>query len=138
MDDIPEMNVHISGTPDVPDIVHPGDWIAITDEIGDTFGLVVKVFKTKEGKWDHCPGAESWSIQAIGIGYLMKEENLSKHDCFWLNNKVAVDGEIVELYKLGWNEKEKIRVVPNPGYKVTKSAISLIKRMNIPLQLSLF
>ena len=151
------MNVHIDGTPDVPDIVRPGDWLALTDYNGfASFVLVVKVFKAKEGEWDYCPGAESWSIQYLGIGYLRKEENLSRHDCGWINNIIAVNGELLELYKLGWNEEEKRRVVPNPGYTVTRSAESLIKRMNaaeqsvhptafgvgtqskIPLQLSLF
>jgi hypothetical protein len=145
----PKMNVHVDGTPDVPDIVHPGDWLALTDDIGDSFVLVVKVFETEEGEWDHFPGAKSWSIKYLGIGYLRKEENLSSHDCGWINGIVAVNGELLELYKLGWNEKETRRVVPNPGYEVTKSAKSLIKRMNAaeqsvggrgiyPLQLSLF
>ena len=132
--DMPEMNVHVEGTPDVPDLVRPGDWLALTDEIGDSFVLVVKVFKTHEGEWDYCPGAESWSIQYLGIGYLRKEENLSDHDCGWINGIVAVNGELLELYKLGWNEKEARRVVPNPGYTVTKSARSLIKRMNLDSQ----
>lgn len=147
MKELPEINVHIDGTPDVPDIVHPGDWLALSDYNGfESFVLVVKVFKTKEGEWEYCPGAESWVIQYLGIGYLRKEENLSSHDCGGINNIVAVDGELLELYKLGWNKKYKRHVVPNPGYTVTRSAESLIKRMNAlpiqpasyPLQLSLF
>ena len=143
------MNVHIDGTPDVPDIVRPGDWLELEDYNGfESFVLVVKVFKTKEGQWDHCPGAESWSIQYLGIGYLDKERNLSDGDCGWINGIIAVNGELLPLYKLGWNEEYKRRVVPNPGYTVTRGAQSLIKRMNAveggqvsatyPLQLSLF
>ena len=144
MRELPKMNVHIDGTPDVPDIVRPGDWLALTDEIGDSFVLVVKVFKTKEDKWDYCPGAECWTIQFLGIGYLEKEEKLSRHDLCGINGIVAVNGELLPLYKLGWNEKETRRVVPNPGYTVTRSAESLIKRMNVsekiiqPMQLLLF
>jgi hypothetical protein len=149
----PEMNVHVDGTPDVPDIVRPGDWLALEDYNGfESFVLVVKVFKTYEGELNYCPGAESWSIQYLGIGYLRKEENLSSHDCGCINGIVAVNGELLELYKLGWNEEDKRHVVPNPGYTVTRSAKSLIKRMNVaeqsvhltafgavyPLQLSLF
>jgi hypothetical protein len=142
-----KMNMHIDGTPDVSDIVHPGDWLSLTDYNGfESFVLVVKVFKTKEGEWDYCPGAESWTIQYLGVGYLT-DEKLSRHDCGGINGIVAVNGELLELYKLGWNEKDVTRVVPNPGYKVTKSAESLIRRMNVeddqlqisyPLQLSLF
>jgi hypothetical protein len=147
---MPEMNVHLDGTPDVPDIVRPGDWLAIKEDGYDhnVFVLVVKVSKGKEDEWDLCPGAESWSIQYLGIGYLEKEENLSSHDCGWMNQIVAVNGELLELYKLGYNEKETRRVVPKPaGVEITKSAESLIRRMNKydlswslgdPLQLKLF
>ena len=144
MRELPKMNVHIDGTPDVPDIVHPGDWLVLTDEIGESFVLVVKVFKTKEDKWDYCPGAECWTIQFLGIGYLEKEEKLSRHDLCGINGIVAVNGELLPLYKLGWNEKETRRVIPNPGYTVTRSAESFIKRMKVtekiiqPMQLLLF
>jgi hypothetical protein len=148
---MPEMNVHIDGTPDVPDIVHPGDWLSFTEDDGfESFVLVVKVFKTEEGEWDYCPGAESWTIQYLGIGYLRKEEKVSGHDCGCINGIVAVNGELLELYKLGWNEEEARKVVPKPDdVEVTKSAEALIKRLNAaersahltasyPVQLSLF
>jgi hypothetical protein len=144
---MPEMNVHVDGTPDVPDIVRPGDWLALEDYDGfESFVLVVKVFKTNEDEWDYCPGAESWSIQYLGTGYLRKEEKLSSHDCGCINGIVAVNGELLKLYKLGYNEEEKRHVVPNPGHTVTRSAGSLIRRMNTvekndiihTLQLSLF
>lgn len=122
----PEMNVHIDGTPDVPDIVHPGDWITY-DDIG--FYMVVKTIKCTEGEWDYCPGAESWSIVYLGIGY-MTGEKVSLHDCGWINQVVAVDGKLLQLYKLGWNERE-VRVVPKPDdVTVSKSAMSLIQREN--------
>jgi hypothetical protein len=149
MRQLPEMNVHIDGTPDVPDIVHPGDWLSLTDCNGfESFVLVVNVFKTKEGEWDYRPGAESWTIQYLGIGYLRKEEKVSSHDCGGINGIVAVNGELLELYKLGWNEEGARKVVAKPdGIEVTKSAEALIKRMNTesdqpsasyPIQLSLF
>lgn len=71
IDKSPEMNVHVDGTPDVPDIVHPGDWI-IYDDIG--FMMVVKMVKCREGEWDYCPGAESWQIYYLGIGYMTGEK----------------------------------------------------------------
>lgn len=136
---MPEMRVHIDGTPDVPDIVHPGDWIT-NDGIG--FVLVVKLSKGTEGEWDLCPGAESWWIYYLGIGY-MTGERVSVNDCGAFSHVVAVDGRLLQLYKLGWNEGEVI-VVPKPEYVVvSKSAMALVARENpmqqhTPMQLSLF
>ena len=137
---IPEMNVHISGTPDVPDIVHPGDWIT-DDDIG--FMMVVKTVKCQEDEWDYCPGAESWWIYYLGIGY-MTGKKVSINDCGCVSHVVAVDRKLLQLYKLGWNEKE-VRIIPKPDYvTVSKSAMALVARENTaehseyPLQLSLF
>lgn len=136
---MPEMRVHIDGTPDVPDIVHPGDWIT-NDGIG--FVLVVKLSKGTEGEWDLCPGAESWWIYYLGIGY-MTGERVPVNDCGAFSHVVAVDGRLLQLYKLGWNEGEVI-VVPKPEYVVvSKSAMALVARENpmqqhTPMQLSLF
>ena len=145
--DMPEMNLHIDGTPDVPDFVRRGDWLATEDDDFISYVLVVKVFETQEGEWDYYPGAKSWSIQYLGIGYLTGEK-LSDHNCGWISHMVAVNGELVELYKLGWNETKTRTVVPNPGYEIPKSAESLIRRLNAtkrdqesapyPLQMSLF
>jgi hypothetical protein len=144
---IPEMNVHLDGTPDVPDIVHPGDWIVETDELGDVYSLVTKVSKHKDGEFDYCPGAESWTIHHLGIGY-MTGERLSKHDCCFINDIVAVNGELLPLYKLEWNEETTIRVCQKPDdIEVPKEVWSLIRSMNNyasswtpgdPLQLKLF
>jgi hypothetical protein len=131
---MPEMRVHIDGTPDVPDIVHPGDWV--TDD-GIGFVMVVKLSKGTEGEWDLCPGAESWWIYYLGIGY-MTDKSVSIHDCGAFSHVVAVDGRLLQLYKLGWNESEVI-VVPKPDYVVvSKSAMALVARENSPMQLSLF
>jgi hypothetical protein len=142
---MPEMRVHIDGTPDVPNIVHPGDWITY-DDVG--FFMVVKTVKCKEGEWDYCPGAESWSIVYLGIGY-MTGEKVSLHDCGAINGVVALDGKLLQLYKLGWNERE-VRIVPKPDYVVvSKSAMTLVERerhltmravdsVNAPVQLDLF
>ena len=131
---MPEMRVHIDGTPDVPDIVNPGDWV--TDD-GIGFVMVVKTVKYKEGEWDLCPDAESWWIYFLGIGY-MTGENVSIKDCGCYSHVVAVDGKLLQLYKLGWNEKE-IQIVPKPDYvTVSKSAMALIARENAPVQLGLF
>ena len=135
---MPEMRTHIDGTPDVPDIVHPGDWITY-DDIG--FMMVVKTVKGQEGEWDYCPGAESWWIYYLGIGY-MTGEKVSIKDCGVVSQVVAVDGKLLQLYKLGWNEIE-VRVVPKPDYvTVSKSAMALVERERMPkfqpLQLSLF
>lgn len=145
MTTLPEMNTHVDGTPDVPDIVHPGDWLSlIEDDDFESFVLVVKMFKTEEGEWDYCPGAEGWTILYLGIGYLTGEK-LSSHDCGGINDLVAVNGELLPLYKLGWNENRKFRVCPKPAHvSVTKEAESLIRRMNAaerpirPRQLQLF
>lgn len=139
---LPDMRVHIDGTPDVPDIVHPGDWISIIDEIGESFVFVVKTVNCKEGEWDYCPGAESWWIFYLGIGY-MTGEKVSIHDCGCISHVVAVDGQLLQLYKLGWNEREVI-VVPKPDHvAVSKSALALVARENPSaykgaIQLSLF
>lgn len=136
---MPEIRVHIDGTPDVPDIIHPGDWI--TDD-GIGFTMVVKTVKCKEGEWDFCPGAESWWIYYLGIGY-MTGEKVSIHDCGFFSHVVAVDGKLLQLYKLGWNESEVI-IVRKPDYVVvSKSAMALVARenpaqQNMPMQLSLF
>lgn len=131
---MPEMREHIDGTPDVPDIVHPGDWIT-HDDIG--FMMVVKTVKGQESQWDYCPGAESWWIYYLGIGY-MTGEKVSLHDCGCVSQVVAVDGKLLQLYKLGWNEIE-VRVVPKPDYvTVSKSAMALVARENAARQLSLF
>lgn len=135
---MPEMRVHIDGTPDVPDIVHPGDWVTY-DDIG--FMMVVKMVKCQEDEWDYFPGAESWQIYYLGIGY-MTGEKVSIKDCGAVSQVVAVDGKLLQLYKLGWNETE-VRVVPKPDYvTVSKSAMALMARENPPvsqpLQLSLF
>lgn len=136
---MPEMRVHIDGTPDVPDIIHAGDWI--TDD-GIGFRMVVKLSKGIEGEWDLCPGAESWWIYYLGIGY-MTDKSVSIHDCGCFSHMVAVDGRLLQLYKLGWNEREVI-VVPKPEYVVvSKSAMALVARENpgqpsTPMQLSLF
>lgn len=133
------MRVHMDGTPDVPDIIHPGDWI--TDD-GIGFVMVVKTIKGTEGEWDLCPGAESWWIYYLGIGY-MKDKSVSIHDCGAFSHVVAVDGRLLQLYKLGWNEREVI-IVPKPDYVVvSKSAMALVARENpvqqhTPMQLSLF
>lgn len=136
---LPEMRVHIDGTPDVPDIIHPGDWI--TDD-GIGFVMVVKLSKGTDGEWDICPGAESWWIYYLGIGY-MTGERVSVNDCGAFSHVVAVDGRLLQLYKLGWNESEVI-IVPKPDYVVvSKSAMALVARENpvqqhTPMQLSLF
>jgi len=131
------MNIHIDGMPDVPDIVHPGDWVT-NDGIGIV--MVVKTVKCVEGEWDYFPGAESWWIYYLGIGY-MTGENVSLHDCGCFSHIVAVDGKLLQLYKLGWNEKE-VRIVSKPDHVVvSKSAEMLVKRCNArprPQQLSLF
>jgi len=130
----PEMRVHIDGTPDVPDIVRPGDWI--TDD-GIGIVMVVKIVKCNEGEYDYCPGAESWQIYYLGIGY-MTGENVSIHDCGAYSQIVAVDGKLLQLYKLGWNERE-VRIVSKPErVTVSKSAMALVKRENAIKQLSLF
>lgn len=140
---MPEMNVHIEGTPDVPDIVQPGDWV--TDD-GIGIVMVVKTIKCREGEWDYCPGAESWWIYYLGIGY-MGERKVSINDCGCYSQVVAVNGKLLQLYKLGWNERE-VCIVPKPDYvTVSKSAMALMARENAidvgthnkyPLQLSLF
>ena len=130
----PEMRVHIDGTPDVPDIVRPGDWV--TDD-GIGMVMVVKMVKCNEGEYDYCPGAESWQIYYLGIGY-MTGENVSIHDCGAYSQIVAVDGKLLQLYKLGWNERE-VRIVSKPErVTVSKSAMALVKRENAIKQLSLF
>lgn len=130
---MPEMNVHIDGTPDVPDIVHPGDWIT---EDGNYFKLVIKTTKYQEGEFEYCPGAWSWSISYLGIGYL-RERKVSIQDCGGINGIVAVDGQLLQLYKLGWNEKE-IKIVQKPSYapELSRSVKALIRRENPPVQLS--
>jgi hypothetical protein len=136
---MPEMREHIDGTPDVPDIVHPCDWI--TDD-GIGFSMVVKTVKGIECEWDLCPGAESWWIYYLGVGY-MTGEKISIGDCGCKSHIVAVDGRLLQLYKLGWNETEVI-IVPKPNYVVvSRSAMLLVARENpapnnTPLQLSLF
>jgi hypothetical protein len=136
---MPPMNVHIDGTPDVPDIVRPGDWV--TDD-GIGIVMVVKIDKGTEGEWDICPGAESWWIHYLGIGY-MNAKNVGFDDCGAYSHVVAVDGKLLQLYKLGWNESE-VQIVPKPDYVVVStSAEKLIQRMNplkinMPIQLSLF
>ena len=136
---MPEMRRHIDGTPNVPDIVRPGDWV--TDD-GVGIVMVVKTIKGTEGEWDICPGAESWWIYYLGIGY-MTGENVSIHDCGAYSHIVAVDGKLLQLYKLGWNEREVI-VVSKPDYVVvSKSAMALVARENpslhnTPMQSSLF
>jgi len=137
---MPGMNVHIDGTPDVPDILRPGDWV--TDD-GIGIVMVVKTIKCREGEWNYCPGAESWQIYYLGIGY-MTGENVSIHDCGFYSQVVAVDGKLLQLYKLGWNERE-VQIVPKPDYVVvSKSAMALVKRENpveqnvYPIQLELF
>ena len=132
---MPEMRVHIEGTPDVPDIVRPGDWI-IDDKYGGPM-MVVKIVKGEDGKWDYCPGAESWWIYYLGIGY-MTGERVSMKDCGCISHVVAVDGRLLQLYKLGWNERE-VQIVPMPDYvTVSKSAVALVVRENLPIQLSLW
>jgi len=71
------IRVHPENEPDVPDLVHPGDWI--TDENGSGPMMVVKVTNHQQSKWDYCPGAESWTIHVLGSGY-MTGENVSEHD----------------------------------------------------------
>ena len=123
---MPPMNVHIDGTPDVPDIVHPGDWV--TDD-GIGIVMIVKIDKGTEGEWDICPGAESWWIYFLGIGY-MTDGNVSIKDCGAYSHVVAVDGKLLQLYKLGWNERE-VKIVPKPDYViVSKSAMALLAREN--------
>ena len=136
---MPEMRMHIDSAPDVPDLVRPGDWVT-DDDIGIV--MVVKIIKGTEGKWDICPDAESWWIYYLGIGY-MTGESVSIHDCGAYSHIVAVDGKLLQLYKLGWNERE-VRIVPKPDYvTVSRSAMALVARENhsqlhTPMQLSLF
>src|SRR5689334_5493473 len=92
IENMPEMNVHIDGTPDVPDIVRPGDW-ATDDGIGIV--MVVKTVKCSEGEWDYCPGAESWWIYYLGTGY-MTGEKVSINDCGCYSNVVAVNGKLLQ------------------------------------------
>jgi hypothetical protein len=120
-----EIRIHVPGTPDVPDIIHPGDWI--TDDDHETFAMVVKVQKAWEGEWDYCPGAESWTIFYLGIGY-MTGEKVSLNDCGFINNIVAEDGRLLDLYKNSHREIE-IKLAKKPEYvTVSKSALSLINR----------
>lgn len=128
----PEMNVHVDGTPDVPDIVHPGDWI----DDGWSCGLVIKMTRHQGTELDYCPEAWSWTIRVLGIGYL-RERKVSIHDCGWINQIVAVDGKLLQLYKLGWNEKE-IKIVQKPSYapELSMRVKALIRRENPPVQLS--
>ena len=112
--------------PDVPDIVHPGDWI--TDENGSGPMMVVKVTNHQQSKWDYCPGAKSWTIHVLGSGY-MTGENVSEHDCGFFNNVVAVGGRLLQLYKLGWSSHEECLIVPKPDYvTVSRSAKALLGR----------
>ena len=128
--DMPEMNVHIDGTPDVPDIIHPGDWV--TDD-GIGIVMVVKMVKCKEGEWDICPGAYSWQIAYLGTGY-MTGEKVSISDCGFFSQVVAMNGKLLQLYKLGWNERE-IVIVPKPAYViVSQSAKALVARENATKQ----
>lgn len=130
INNMPPMNVHIDGTPDVPDIVRPGDWV--TDD-GIGIVMVVKMTKCTEGEWDICHGAESWWIYYLGIGY-MTGEKVSIRDCGCYSQVVAVDGKLLQLYKLGWNEME-VQIVPRPDYvTVSKSAIALVARENVAKQ----
>lgn len=135
---LPEMREHVDGTPDIPDIVRPGDWV--TDD-GIGIVMVVKTVKCAECEWDNCPGAESWWIYYLGIGY-MTGEKVSFNDCGFYSNVVAVDGKLLQLYKLGWNEKE-VKIVSKPDYvTVSKSATALMARENATqnefIQLPLF
>jgi hypothetical protein len=121
----PEMRIHIDGTPDVPDIVRPGDWITY-DDIG--FFMVIKTVLHKEGEYGYCPGARSWSIYYLGIGY-MTGEKVSIGDCGSINHVVAVDGKLLRLYELDWDEMKEVRVVSKPDYVVvSKSAKALLAR----------
>ena len=125
--ELPLMNVHIDGTPDVPDIVHPGDWI--TDGHFLHYVMVIKISRRREGQWDYVPGAKSWTIHYLGIGY-MTGETVSMHDCGEVNGVVAVAGKLLQLYKLGWNETE-IQITSKPDcVVVSKSVNELIKREN--------
>lgn len=129
---MPKIRVHIEGTPDVPDLVRPGDWV--TDD-GVGIVMVVKIEKDIEGEWDACPGAESWYIYYLGIGY-MTGESVSIKDCGAYSQIVAVNGKLLQLYKLGWNQSE-VKVVPKPDYvTVSKSAMALVARENMPVQLA--
>lgn len=95
--------------------------------------MVVKTVKATECEWDICPGAESWQIYYLGIGY-MTGEKVSIDDCGRYSQVVAVDGKLLQLYKLGWNERE-IVIVPKPDcVTVSKSALSLIARENTAKQ----
>ena len=133
VEQIPPMNTHIIGTPDVPDIIRPGDWICETDEIGDVYSIAIKIVMTKEDELDYCPGAKSWIIYHLGTGY-MTGEKLSTHDCCFFTGIVAVDGELLPLYKLGWNEETKIKVCAKPNnIEVPEAVRSLIRRMNKPV-----
>ena len=128
--DLPQINVHVPGTPDVPDLVRPGDWLVESDYI-DVYSVVVKVKKVIEGKWDSAPGAESWQITVIGIGY-MDGRAVSENDCCYIGGIVAVNGELLPLYKKYEDEDPTIRVCEKPEDvpDITKSVWSLIKRLN--------
>ena len=143
--DLPQINVHIPGTPDVPDLVRPGDWLVESDYM-DVYSVVVKVKKVLEGEWDWAPVAESWQISVIGIGY-MDGRNVSENDCCYLSSIVAVNGQLLPLYKDRGGEPRTIRVCEKPAHltEITKSIWSLIRRLNgrvkkqnEPQQLSLF
>lgn len=143
--DLPRINVHIPGTPDVPDLVRPGDWLVESDYM-DVYSVVVKLIPTREGKWDSVPGAKSWQIVHIGIGY-MDGRNVSENDCCYLSHIVAVNGQLLPLYKDRGGKPRTVRVCEKPAHlpEITKSILSLIKRLNgkvkkqnEPQQLSLF
>lgn len=132
--ELPEMRVHVAGTPDVPDLIRPGDWLTNN---GVGIVMAIKLIKCEEGEWDYCPGAESWQVCYLGIGY-MTERNVSIQDCGCYSQIVAVNGRLLQLYKLGWNEKEVI-VVPKPEHvTVSKSAMALLKRESPTVQHSPF
>lgn len=144
MDELPEINVHIPGTPDVPDLVRPGDWLVESDYM-DVYSVVVKLIPTCEGEYDAVPGAKSWQIVHIGIGY-MDGRNVSENNCCYLSHIVAVNAQLVPLYKDRGGEPRTVRVCEKPEHlpEITRSIWSLIKRMNgkkrneKPQQLSLF
>lgn len=121
------INIH-SGGLDVPDILHPGDWLVERDGY-DIHSIVVRLAKHEEGEWDSLPGAESWTITHLGIGYLTGE-NLSEHDCCFINHVIAVDGKLLPLYKD--SPKRSLKKGKKPSYvkSIPPTVWSLIRRMN--------
>lgn len=120
------LRLPIPGEPDVPDLVHPGDFIKTSY---DTGGIVVGIYP----RIFH-------GITIYHIAFVNRmdaaENSLKKHNFSGINDVVARGGKLCHLFK---DNKDTFKIVPIPPEWIIGTGVrKYLERQAQPVQIKLF